>query len=404
MAFTIEFKLKQQTPLIHFQYDHDGATLRASEVKAKLDKYIWEKEWQNDLSKGWKHLIGASKGLTKELKDRFLEKGYRALDYKLSFITTEWQQKDIPDKYPLFFGNMDNEEEEKEKKHFISAPKGVDGLITSFDFSLLEAVQKHIVHFFQINNFGSRQNKGFGSFKLELLNGKTPKYLPPSKYYFTLPQQGDKELFNAIDLFYRTLRSGINLKDAGPTDKLYFKSLMFQYAKTKDEQWDKRKIRIDLFGKHRKFIDVEQTRSDDPLGTVIFNVGTPKLYRDMLGLSSSQMWYNYDRANVTKGAPGIDRFKSPITFKPIKSGNKWEVYIISNSIPSHMKGIEFTIESKDKQSTLTTPEFDLNEYLRFAFSYFSDRDLTIEEYVGKNNAHNELKIIQNIYDQLSEQL
>ena len=33
-------KLKQHTPLIHFQHDQDGATLRASEVKPKLDKFI----------------------------------------------------------------------------------------------------------------------------------------------------------------------------------------------------------------------------------------------------------------------------------------------------------------------------------------------------------------------------
>ena len=36
----LEIKLKQHTPLIHFQHDQDGATLRASEVKPKLDKYI----------------------------------------------------------------------------------------------------------------------------------------------------------------------------------------------------------------------------------------------------------------------------------------------------------------------------------------------------------------------------
>ena len=37
-------KLKQHTPLIHFQHSQEGATLRASEVKPKLDKYIIKKE------------------------------------------------------------------------------------------------------------------------------------------------------------------------------------------------------------------------------------------------------------------------------------------------------------------------------------------------------------------------
>ena len=53
----LEIKLKQHTPLIHFQHDQEGATLRASEVKPRLDKYILSKlsskekvQGQND---GW---------------------------------------------------------------------------------------------------------------------------------------------------------------------------------------------------------------------------------------------------------------------------------------------------------------------------------------------------------------
>ena len=39
----LEIKLKQHTPLIHFQHDQEGATLRASEVKPKLDRFILAK-------------------------------------------------------------------------------------------------------------------------------------------------------------------------------------------------------------------------------------------------------------------------------------------------------------------------------------------------------------------------
>lgn len=41
--YKIEFKLKQHTPLIHFQHDQHGATLRASELKPKLDKFLIRK-------------------------------------------------------------------------------------------------------------------------------------------------------------------------------------------------------------------------------------------------------------------------------------------------------------------------------------------------------------------------
>ena len=37
---TLKVTLKQHTPLIHFQHDQYGATLRASEVKPRFDKYL----------------------------------------------------------------------------------------------------------------------------------------------------------------------------------------------------------------------------------------------------------------------------------------------------------------------------------------------------------------------------
>jgi len=36
------FKLKQHTPIIHFQADQKGATLRATELKPKLDRFLME--------------------------------------------------------------------------------------------------------------------------------------------------------------------------------------------------------------------------------------------------------------------------------------------------------------------------------------------------------------------------
>ena len=43
MPYSLEFKLKQHTPLIHFQADDPDATLRATEVKPKLDAFLIEK-------------------------------------------------------------------------------------------------------------------------------------------------------------------------------------------------------------------------------------------------------------------------------------------------------------------------------------------------------------------------
>lgn len=50
---TLKVTLKQHTPLIHFQHDQEGATLRASEVKPKLDKFILTKLGEGDYQNGF---------------------------------------------------------------------------------------------------------------------------------------------------------------------------------------------------------------------------------------------------------------------------------------------------------------------------------------------------------------
>lgn len=401
----LEFKLKQHTPIIHFQHDQEGATLRATEVKAKLDKYIWKQAWMNDFSKGKAFLVGYSPAKSADLERRFKEDQFRALDYKIQFWAHDKQAKPIHERMRLFFGNMGSDDDSKKEKYFVESKGGVSGTIFCDDPDLIEILRKHLYNFFQRENFGTRQNKGFGSFQITEIDGSQPSFVNPSSYVFKITINAELDtLWEHIDLFYKTLRSGINMKlDRGATDKLYFKSLLFQYAKKKNHQWDKRKIRLDLFRNHPKFQEVERKRTDKD-GTVQYSNGTPMLYRDMLGLSSSQDWLSY-RATVTKDSVtgSIERYKSPITFKPFRQTNGWEVYIIPGEIPSEMKNAGFKIEAGSKSTILSTPDFDLGDYLKFAFSYFND-DRTLEDYVGDHLAPREVKILSNIYEQLSNQI
>jgi len=50
--YNFKITLKQHTPLIHFQHDQEGATLRASEVKPKLDRFILTKLGNGDYENG----------------------------------------------------------------------------------------------------------------------------------------------------------------------------------------------------------------------------------------------------------------------------------------------------------------------------------------------------------------
>ena len=112
--YKLEITLKQHTPLIHFQHDQVGATLRASEVKPKLDKFLLTKLGGGDYRKGI--VLAQSNGWLNGVKpsDR-LENDSYALNYKMKFIVTEIPQiidirkfnsNGIEIPYPLFFGNL----------------------------------------------------------------------------------------------------------------------------------------------------------------------------------------------------------------------------------------------------------------------------------------------------------
>lgn len=399
--FILEFTLKQHTPILHFQHDQKGATLRGTEVKAKLDRYLWEHVWENDFEKGKSFLVG----YPGELKSRFITENYRALDYKIHFVAPHDQTVEPPkgSAQKLYFGNIGSDGNRKKEKHLILAGNDVMGKIWSGNPEMIGHIKKHITSFFQTENFGTRQNKGFGSFQVTHLNGAEVAFVKPSKYHFNTTAGTELNiLWEHIDLLYRTLRSGINLKGGGQSDRLYFKSLLFKYAQTQGHQWDKRQIRLDLFKDHPRFKEVDRNRTDSD-STVQYNKGTPMLYRDMLGLSSTQSWFSYN-ATVTKKAKdsSIDRFKSPITFKPFQRNNRWEVYIIPHPIPKEMRNTAFVVESGNRTSTLISPDFNLEHYLEFAFGYFQNND--IEDYIGDHLAKNEVRIIKNIYQQLSTQV
>lgn len=379
--------------MLHFQHEQADATIRATEVKAKLDRYLWDKLWRHNFDAAKKFLVGYSPDKDQDIRSRFIgSEQYRALDYKLRLSALDVNTWKVPDRQPLYFGNMGSETGEKEEKCFVEARSGVIGSIVSMHDELLTILRQHITAFFQVENFGTRQSKGFGSFHVASLDGNQLD-LPRLPFHsFTIDKPELPTLWENIDLFYRTLRSGINLKGAGRSDRLYFKALIYHFAQTKGEEWDKRQIKKDLF------FDPNDRGKQVPLK------GEPRLYRDMLGLSSEQSWYSY-KASVSKSAKNgqIDRFKSPITFKPYRKGSGWIVYIIPGVIPQEMKNASFVIESKGKKTTLVTPEFDLNDYFKFAFSYFNT-DNTVEDYVGDHLAPKEVKILENIYQQLSKQV
>lgn len=478
--YKLEFILKQHTPIIHFQHNQDGATLRASEVKPKLDRFIIEKLTLTKKNQRGKNEVEVP---TANFKHWFNNEEHLSLDYKLKIEPNVENKISIEPRHensPMYFANMGNKPEEKAKyKHFKFTEGEISCTIITFNTTvvnnktILKVLEENICKFFFQNNFGSRQSKGYGSFSVERykINNEEWKFplLDTSGHYkvdfenITEPDYKKKFIlpFKYIDWFYRSLRSGINYKG------LYFKSALFMYLYYKKKvQWDKKTIKAHYLNnidqslrefnkKKQKNISVnilyQETQSknhhnpDILIKPILQDKKLElKLWRDLFGLSTEESWYSY-RANINKKEAYIDtagqwkpvnkkdieieRFKSPITFKPILTDNKMTFFLLVNqSIIDELLNnkIKMLIEIKNwelknkenggfkyvntlkkfDKSSLVLPfpdNFNFMEFLNFAINIEFDKHIIVPD-----NPNDEINIIisslKNIYESLKEQL
>lgn len=458
--FVFEFKLRQHTPIIHFQHNQPQATLRATEVKPKLDQFLIgrmtqisnnPKEANEVIKQKYPHyLVGGKKA------------EHVALDYKLVItapddiritavgtprLKRKENKKIWEHGFPSFFANMGKSTLDERKVFSFTESPIICKLIAlnkyTSDIFNKESFAVTISSFFLYHNFGTRQSKGFGSFTLIEWRGKEVKYnlaktlafelqhtelnqLPFSIREFTqiLAENGYQnnsltdwyaelyKVFEAIDLFYRTLRSGINIPN-----KFYFKSLMFHYAKNLNppQQWDKKTIRLHFFETHREFEEVLRRHpiEDDPEGTLHFKAPNPNLiFRDLLGLATEQEWGKYDKAKVTKtvknGSHELARFRSPLIFKPIRGSKSWKIYILTVDVPEFYLNstVQVNADSPGAQPIdLHFPNtFSIEKYLKWAINYYRERTEEDEGFfLGEETLlkARENKIITHIYSSLS---
>ena len=399
----LEVKLKQHTPLIHFQHDQEGATLRASEVKPKLDRFIITKLGNGNYVEG--------KILAKNNCWLVGNGEHGALDYKIKINAIEVDTYIIPDKFPLFFGNMGDDNPQKE---FRFTEKPVTVFFDSFDKEIINRINDFFAEFLLLNNFGTRQSKGFGSFYID---NTDPLFKPPVQTQFLdyrfkvnvdskdwLRKWGS--LCEHIDLFYKTLRSGINICNRNGESIFYIKSIMFKYAKDRGFQWDKKSIK-----EHYLAMDLRAQKENhfDESDVLNFSQGKGEkyLFKDMLGLSSTESWRSY-RKTITKESDRrkedekyIDRFMSPILFKPIynQNGNNYEVLFKGIEVPQNYKNENFKIINSNQRSLSlkTYPDFDIDEFLDYAIF-----EVDLENLLGDPNYldNPKYKIIENIFNQI----
>lgn len=353
--------LKQHTPMLHFQHDQHGATLRATEVKPKLDKFIliklgndYEKGKATAKSKGW--LIGDGSNPALDYKMRITPVGSKEKD--ISLISENESSKP---KSP-FFGNLGDN---TNLKDLINYPDGLNLTIFTLNSEIQHFITKELIcEYFAYTNFGTRQSKGFGSFYIDPEDNDY--YLPITVFLgkSTILQSffnsNKNTLFSDIDLFYKSIRSGIYPFKKGA----YVASAMNTYLFAKRKEWDKTTI--------RKVID----------GAVGANGAM--LYRDLLGLASLCN-YGHNGGTISKEIPDVERFKSPIFIKPISTNNSYVVYIGYFQLPNNENIIEKTVQitgeninikgaiNRHFKFNISTPsknEFNLSDYMNFVFTKF----------------------------------
>ncbi len=454
----ITFTLKQHTPLIHFQHDQPGATLRATELKPKLDRFLIEKE----------KMLDDDGKVKEEYKKLFIANAndHLALDYKMKIFadglkvepiefhelksdgTTKYNNNNEPimAALPTFFANMGDSWHESPKK--IVHASSIKIKFFTPNEKIYKLILQYFSHFIHITNFGMRQSKGFGSFtvidcsdkdfklykqnplkydevyysftvnlKDKSFNGiYPPKVLNPSPYFKTYGK-----FFEILNIFSKTYRSGIN------QGGYYFKSLMYSYAKEKmnGATWDKKYFKQQFLGNEQEKIIEQRERHNYPEILDFSNIDENNtwLLRDLLGLSNFQYWKSYNHV-IEFGTEEntVKRFQSPVVFKPVSLDDKFppqkfEVYIIINPIPSEMFNQTFNVAWKreqrgafitDNSTEITTPNsFSLPDFFSFCFTKNIDKHVLID--AGEEKSQNILnhrlhKALQNVYSQLSKQI
>jgi len=348
MAYSFQkiYTLIAQTPIIHFQHTQSGAALRATEVKPKLDRYLY------------RHIDEYEKKI--DLRSKRLTDSADALNYKIQLEREgEYQTFDLDGRkqFAIYYGNQGKKTEEEKIKAVMG---NVKMTVTCFDGELREYIDSVIGRFFIVTNFGTMQNKGFGSFLVREKPTDVRKIPSVLKKEFGAEScyafDGNRDMnttFNRIKMIYSLMKTGINYGSRG-----YHRSMLFEFIHYEcgengygnEKAWMKQKGLAPAVGR--------QTNQKDDVHFFV---------RALLGIGDHYDFMNQagnprDKTTVTYQCKdkSIERLSSPIFFKVI--GNK--VYYVGKQIDPSIYGKEFEFKSSNgRTGTLRVPtEAELGDY------------------------------------------
>ena len=410
-------KLVAQTPMIHFQSKQLGVTLRASEVKPKLDRFIIDLIIKEEKLKGINDV--------KEKYPSFFRNSdlNDALDYKMHIVDNDGKKEHIDLKqFSLFYGNMGVAEEDK-KYGVVSNPEVT---IICLNRKLREKIIENIEKFFIVTNFGTMQNKGFGSFIPESwVSGNDreksqeivvaqyfKEYMGTRCFKYVFPEnKSSKEIMDFIKDFYSVMKSGYNRGENKYARSYIYQYMHKKYQKGNEKAWMKKndiapkviapsrqkldKITDDELDKQKGNHEYYYVRAFLGLGEKV-EFGTQ--YNDRGFISNKQTIEIKEKQIKDKKEKMFERLNSPILFKVVKN----VVYIVANPVPDELYGVEFEFVNKKtrnrgvlsvpKKEDLTDGEFNVQDFLSEYVKYFNCELKNNVEYFNKYKEIKEVKI------------
>ena len=333
--FNRTFILKQNTPLIHYQAEEEGATLLGSELKPALDRFLYGR-----------------------YRDRLPfvahDNTTHTLDYKVHCFADENGRKNDIDlkQYKSYFGHQGK----------TNPPKGVKSpsirvRFFSYHEDILDVITDEIALFLMLHNFGTRNNKGFGSFMLEKkpnLDDVLSRHTGHMKVKYQ--NQASERILNHVAVLYALMKGGIN--------KPYNKGYIFNYFLAKKIGNEKRYI--------KETFEFARTKKGEA-STKVSSDGLEKHYvRALLGMAPF-IFFNgrpekksgiRRKGTVTISSDTIKRAPSPVFFKIIDD----TLYIIPREIPHPLLGHTFTFRLRGFSKQQNVPvSFDLPDFIRAFF-------------------------------------
>ena len=368
-----EYKLVQHTPLIHFQHSEPHACLRATEVKPKLDRFLieqleedvrfgdgrWKKWFVGDGSQqSFDYMMRITPNSEQVDRTQSIENG---IERAIARAEHRPPNAGLHEIHKNYFGNMASGNNIQDtvqaiQETFKESLLYKDGLtltIRCFIPELLTLIDEHIRGFFMMHNFGTRQRKGFGSFTVDIsTEPNAPKGFDlvrkycPNAYYCKLNDNVSADtLLDAVWVLSAFLKSGFNRGEGN-----YVRGFVFRYFHREenplanDKAFVKQNVLRNVYneatrGEHRRFYG---------------NNVRYRYVRGLLGTNENSRFCRNPRGETREdrtvhniyihSAEGVERFPSPLLFKPI---GKF-VFILPQKMPDRIFGSEFYILKKSQ--------------------------------------------------------